>query len=105
MVRDLERIGTETILRTRTAIAADIAGLRATVARYGEMVREQERRIVELFGPLQGLRERLREADWAEFERLDDELVMLQDTARMLREVFPVVTGMNAVDGTDEGGE
>ena len=105
VVRELERIGSQTILQTRKAIATDIASLRGTVNRYGDMVREQERRIEELVGPLQGLPERLRQADWAEVERLEDELVMLQDTTRMMREVFPVVTGMNTVVGTDGGGE
>ena len=112
LARDLERIGRETILQTRTAIAADVATLRATVIRYGDMVREQERRIEELVGPLEGLREnplreRLRHADWAEVERLETDLMMLQDTTRMLREVFPIVTGLTGVesDGAGTDGE
>ena len=73
------------------------------------MVREQERRIEELLGPLAGLPERLRQADWAEVDRVQTDLRGLQDMMRMMREVFPVVTaavnevGTDGGVGTDEG--
>ena len=97
LVRDLERIGSETVLPTPTAIDAD---LQRMVDRSNDLASAQEsrRRIVELLGR-ESFLEPLRRADGPEVRRL------LRDITRLMREMDQLVT--RAVDGagTDGGGE